>query len=153
MPYQWASPCGGVPSRREFLLGIAGVMGVAAAGCAKRRVQRPGRTVVRGTVTLDGRPLGGAVMTIVSTANPTEMAGALVKGDGTFLCEDVPIGEVIFGLENDSVRASSGGTLEALPPVPDRYKDWNKSGLKAVIVEKKENVVPLEMTSKPAAAP
>jgi len=126
------------------------VLLAGAVGCGKRRVQRPGRTVMRGTVTIDGKPLGGAVMTIVSTVDPTQMAGVLVQSDGTFVCGDVPIGEVIIGLENDSVRASSGGTLEALPPVPDRYKDWNKSGLRARIVDKKENVVPLELSTKPA---
>lgn len=142
------------PTRRQALRkAFAVAAAVAVAGCGKQRIQRPGRKLMRGTVTLDGKPLGGAVITIVSVADPTRMAGAMVRPDGTFVCGDVPVGEVVIGLENDSVRASSGGTLDSLPPVPDRYKNWTTSGLKAVVVDKKENLVQLDLTSTPPATP
>lgn len=142
---------GRAPSRRAFFE-LAAAAVAAATGCGRARTQRrSGRTEVKGTVTLDGQPLGGAVITIVSVADPERASGALVLADGSYYCDNAPAGAVIIGVENDSVRFAGGEELESLPRVPARYKDWKTSGLKAVLVEKQTTVVPLELSTKPAA--
>lgn len=140
-----------VPSRRAFFR-LAAAAAAVATGCGRTRKQRrSGRTEVKGTVTLDGLPLGGAVITIVSVADPNRASGALVLADGSYYCDNAPAGAVIIGVENDSVRFAGGEALESLPRVPARYKNWKTSGLKAVLVEKQTTVVPLELSTKPAA--
>lgn len=157
---------GRVPSRRRFFR-LAAVAIAVVTGCGRARTQRrSGKTEVKGTVTLDGLPLGGAVITIVSVADPNRASGALVLADGSYHCDNAPAGAVIIGVENDSVRSAGAAiigvengsvrfardkSLESLPRVPARYKDWKTSGLKAVLVEKQTTVVPLELSTKPAA--
>lgn len=118
-------------------------------GCGRTAPPRADRAVMRGSVTLDGQPLGGAIVTIVSVADPTRTAGALVRVDGTYRCDDAPVGDVVIGLERPSGRPPSSGKPEPLPPVPKRYKAWATSGLKATVVTGADNVVPLELTSGP----
>lgn len=138
----------GQPRRAFLWLAVA----AAAAGCGRPGPKRRAdRTEIKGTVTLDGQPLGGAVITIVSATDPDRVAGALVLADGSYHCDNVPAGEVIIGIENDSVRLPGGEALATLPPVPARYKNWKTSGLKAVATEKQTSIVPLDLKTKPAA--
>lgn len=137
---------GGRPIGRQLLLAL---VAVAALGCGRAAPQRPDRAVMLGRVTLDGQPLGGAIVTIVSVADPTRTAGALVRGDGTYRCEDAPVGDVVIGLERASGRPPSGGKPEPIAPVPKRYKSWATSGLRATVAAGADNVVPLELTSGP----
>jgi hypothetical protein len=161
-------------SNRRTAACVIGLMLLMAIGCgSEKAADRPETYPVVGTVTLDGSPLEGAVVTLVTDSaggrgatGKTDESGQFVlttfePGDGAIsgtyqvkitqseLPEGVPEGDVEVDLENTAAappteqNASNGASAR----VPDQYADPGRSGLTAEITEG-ENTLSFELSSQ-----
>jgi hypothetical protein len=110
------------------------------------------RTAAKGTVTLDGKPLPGGSILLVSANDPVFRVSVRIKPDGTFSVEDAPVGPVIVSVETESLR-DFGTPDNPIPkdyvPIPAKYADVKTSGLTATVA-RGEDAPPLvfELKSK-----
>lgn len=116
-------------------------------GCSK-----PNGIEVRGSVSLDGRPLSGAQVKLLPQggdaqtlhAAATDLQGAfVVKDSGDAKTKIVPGKYVVL------VSKVTGGMGSAVNEVPDFYNDVNKSPLKIEITEAQQELPPFVLKSKP----
>jgi hypothetical protein len=127
---------------------------VACGGCGNDRL--PTGTV-RGTVTLDGKPLtAGYVVCTPSTGGRGAKGGIHV--DGTFeLYTDQPGDGVVTGHHRLAVSAfeTAGETARSpeestrKPLVPARYMDAGRSGFTVEVVAGEQQEITLSLTSSP----
>lgn len=130
---------------------------VLASGCSDRPTLAP----VKGTVTLDGKPLlSGTVMFEAKGTRPA--TGKIVNGQivevTTYDPNDgLPVGQhnvAVVAIEDASAAAANpgegkapkGNYMSGKSLIPARYNDPNTSGLK-VDITKGENTVELKLTS------
>lgn len=123
-------------------------------GCGKSHEQPT--AVVRGTVTLDGKPVpGGSVMFV-----PAAGRGAVgtIDEQGGYVLSTYDDGDgAIVGTHQIVVFPAKGGVEEeALPsnyvPIPTRYQSIGSSGLEREVVAGEKNVIDLDLTTEPPDA-
>jgi hypothetical protein len=100
---------------------------VALSGCER------GRGDVSGTVTLNGKPLPGGMVTFVADNGQAE--AARIGEDGKYTISNVPAGPArITVVTQQPVRMQGNGKafepLGKYVPIPERYRDPEMSGLK-----------------------
>jgi hypothetical protein len=137
---------------RTVLLAV--VLGAALAGCGS------GQAEVSGTVRYNGKPLThGTIQFLGPDGIP--YAGT-IQADGTF-CVRVPVGQAkvivscvdesklnrltskAAGSQNRTAPASTSAASLSL--IPQRYADWNASGL-TVLVKSGQTVQDIALTSQ-----
>jgi hypothetical protein len=112
--------------------------------CAAREARLPetGATL-EGTVTYGGEKLQFA-MILVQTADAS--ATGRIGDDGRYRVENVPVGEVMIGVNTSAARGdyqskimAAGQVKPATPPkfidVPEKYFDPEKSGVKTTVTK------------------
>lgn len=138
---------------------IKAATAVAAALCLFLSGCGGGGGSVSGTVTLDGNPLKGGVVTFHPVAGGASAIGAVSK-DGTYEVAignelGLPPGEYIVTVDAAETVTSepglAGGPPKPPPPpkriTPDKYANKDTSDLRAT-VKTGSNKIPLELTSR-----
>jgi len=128
---------------------------VLACGCSDRPTLAP----VKGTVTLDGKPLAsGTVM--FETKGARQATGKIVKGEIVEVTTYAPNDGLTVGQHNVAVvsieeaakpgdgKVTKGDYMSGKSLIPAKYNDPNASGLK-VDIKNGENAVELKLTSNP----
>lgn len=104
---------------------------------------------VTGKVTLDGKPLAGAIIAFYPEHG--RMATALIEKDGTY---EMKYTEGVLGTKlGPNTVHFSWQTGDSGPAIPERYGDHSEL---SVEIEKKDNVFDFDLTSTPpedSAAP
>ena len=105
-----------------------------AAGCSQGGVKKQ---TIEGTVSYKGVPLQSGILRFVGTGGA--FATAPIHSDGTFTITDVMPGEVQVGImeapQSSSSSDGKGGARKRSAPLPAKYKDPERSGLKYTITE------------------
>ena len=146
---------------------IAGII-LSMASCSERNPRAEGLVPVSGTITLDGAPLGQAMISLhrlddrpiqggsaVSDANGSFAINMFAKGDGTFPGDyqvtvikelmTYPISdEEILRREREGLDLPSG-TIQSL--IPERYRSPETSGLTLTVPPRGIRTVTLELQS------
>jgi hypothetical protein len=134
-------------SGKAILIGGCLVLSlVVAVGCGKTGPRmEAGRGPVRGTITIDGKPLLGGTIFIVSAKDPMYQAAVSIKPDGTFSVADAPTGDVVVAVDNESQKFNNP---KAYVPLPAKYKNAKTSGVKATIGKDASEGLKIELKSK-----
>jgi hypothetical protein len=147
---------------RWVLVALVGVLGASACGCGS---EKPKLAKVRGTVTIDGRPLPRGTI-VFESKGQRAATGNVVDGEivevTTFKPGDgCPVGDhkvaVRATQEAASAEVSHPGEAKALPAnymggrslIPPTYSASDTSGLTATVTGG-DNALRFELTSAPA---
>jgi len=123
---------------------------VSATGCGG------GKGSVSGTVKFKGEPLPGGQVTFASEAGDKPVVNSGISADGKYKVESLPAGSAQVGvktippppkaagpMQGKGLDPSLGGGAAATPgkyvPIPTKYADPTKSGLKCTVVGGKES--------------
>ncbi|MBN1855293.1 MAG: hypothetical protein JW829_21360 [Pirellulales bacterium] len=98
-------------------------------GCRPKEYIREDRATLSGTVTYDNAPLPAGVMSLISKENRQIRHNTMIE-DGRYSTPSAPLGELIITIETVSIQF---GNAAAYVPIPDRYRDPDKSGLTAEV--------------------
>ena len=134
------------------------LLAVFAAGC------EPGTGSLSGTVTFKGQPLPGGIVAVVCSDG--RVADSKIAPDGTYSIEYAPAGDLkvkvitqppVSGMKSPNpmarnVRRDPGSRSEPFAPlggyvpIPERYRDAERSGLSCAVVKGKQTTydIPLE---------
>ncbi len=121
---------------------------VAIAGCG-RRAHELETSPVRGTITLDGKPVTSGYI-VVPTARG-KMASARIEPDGSFVFMTYRKGDgVQVGTHPVTVSEVPRDEYSSVPPelrvaIPERYKSAGTSGLMVEVKAGEKKVVKFEM--------
>jgi hypothetical protein len=99
-------------------------------GCGRRAVIESNRVPISGRVTLDGKPLPGGSITLISTDNAAFSVTAVIRSDGGFSVADAPRGSVHAAIETESVVVGNPDNYVA---IPQKYAHPETSALTATI--------------------
>jgi hypothetical protein len=117
-----------------------GLLTACVVGCSNGGVKK---VTIAGTVTHKGEPLRSGILRVVSTGG--EFATAPIRADGTFTLTDVVPGEVQVGIMSEPQSSSSsdgkGRPAARQVPIPAKYQDPQKSGLKYTIAATSQPLV------------
>ena len=112
------------------------VFGMALAllvGCGGPQVG-----TVSGTVTLDGRPVGGGTISFVSPSG--NVVTASIQSDGTYVADNVLPGEVLVSVappppqeDRQAKKQAKRAVSRPSGPWPERYGNPARSGLKCTV--------------------
>jgi hypothetical protein len=121
-----------IMSKRLIVSGVCVLLGLLIAlGCGKRKPQmEAGRGPAVGTITIDGKPLRGGTIFLVSAKDSMYRVAITIKSDGTFSVADAPTGDVLVAVDNESQKFNNPDNYT---PIPKKYRDAKTSGLKATI--------------------
>lgn len=97
---------------------------LAVLGCSGDRT-----VTIRGTVTCQGQPLRSGVVALHGPEGA--YAAGPIQADGSFVVTGVAPGEVKVAIRE--VRAGSKAPVAEGPPVPEKYRDPEKSELRYTI--------------------
>ena len=136
----------------------AAALCLLVGGCDQKSTG-PGGGTVTGTVTLDGNPLQGGLVTFHPAAGGPEAIGP-VRKDGTYELQigndkSIPAGEYLVTVDAAELSIDQEGAPDKGPPqpppkpkriTPDKYANRNTTDLK-VTVKAGANKVPLELKS------
>jgi hypothetical protein len=119
---------------------------LSLGGCGGRGSTHEGcRGPATGTVTINGKTLGGGSITFVRIDDPTYRVVAPLRPDGTFSVADAPLGRVRVAVETESTRVGDPGSYT---PIPEKYGKPDTSGLTATIEEQAGKSILVELTSR-----
>jgi hypothetical protein len=120
---------------------------VVALGCPKSGPRmESGRGAAKGTITLDGQPVRGGTIFLVSAKDSRYQVAVTIKSDGTSSVADSPTGEVLVAIDNESQKFNNP---QAYVPIPAKYKDIKTSGLKLTVgADQGEGGLKIELKSK-----
>jgi hypothetical protein len=119
---------------------------LSLGGCGGRGSTREGcRGPVTGTVTIDGKTLGGGSITFVCIDDPKYRVVAPLRGDGTFSVADAPLGRVRVAVETESTRVGNPGSYTR---IPEKYGKPDTSGLTATIDKQSGQPIVIELVSR-----
>ena len=105
---------------RLLLLLLATVL----AGCGAKQQVDENRTVVAGTVTINGKPIPAGTILFESPEAGTATSAGI--SDGRYRSDRVPIGKNVVGIDTASVKYGNPAKFVA---IPDKYADSGTSGL------------------------
>lgn len=112
-------------------------------GCHHRSSIENTRVAVKGTVTLDGKPLTGGSILFVLADNNKMMVRTMIQPDGTFSVADAPQGKAIVSVDTEICRM---GNPAAYMPIPAKYRNMKTSGLIVEIGKKDgDQEIPIEL--------
>lgn len=123
-----------------------------AIGCGKPAYQLE-TAQVRGTVTLDGRPLPSGYVVVLTTRG--RMASGKLRPDGTFELTTYKEGDgAQVGTHPVVVNEVPPDELSSIPtqnrvPIPARYATAGTSGLQVIVKPGEDNVLDLNLTTLP----
>jgi hypothetical protein len=114
---------------------LAAVLAVAMLGCSTgtRPVIPNSGITVEGTVTYGKDKIPAALVIFVGTDSSVT---AMIGEDGRYKADNVPLGEVSIGVNTKAAEGMShspGYKGPKVIPVPAKYHDPSKSGLKTTI--------------------
>ena len=98
------------------LLAVAGC--IACVGCWGKAPPPSTSAIAAGLATIDGQPITGGMITLVSAENPRKRATGILRPDGTFRLAGSPIGESYVIIDTTSVQM---GDPSAYMPLPRKY--------------------------------
>jgi hypothetical protein len=102
-------------------------------GCTKKAQKvETNRSLATALVTLDGKPLPGGNVTIISAKDPIFRTTATIGPDGLFVIGDAPTGEVLIAIDTEPIRVFNP---KQYVPIPAKYADVRTSGLTANITK------------------
>jgi hypothetical protein len=99
---------------------------IACCGCGGGQQVIEGRTIVSGTVTLDGAPLKGGSITFTSREDSILSKTVNIGSDGKYQTDRAPTGKSGISIETESLQF---GNAAAYVPIPARYTSPATSGL------------------------
>jgi hypothetical protein len=99
---------------------------IACCGCGGGEQMIEGRTIVSGTVTLDGQPLRGGAITFSSRENSILATTVNIESDGKYRTDRAPTGKSSVSIETESLQF---GNPAAYVPIPAKYSSAATSGL------------------------
>jgi hypothetical protein len=99
---------------------------MACCGCGGSQQVIEGRTIVSGTVTLDGTPLKGGSITFTSREDSILSKTVNIGSDGKYQSDRAPTGYSGISIETESLQF---GNAAAYVPIPGRYTSAATSGL------------------------
>jgi hypothetical protein len=95
-------------------------------GCRDAQPAIEGRTIVTGTVTLDGEPLRGGTVTFTSKENSILSTATNIRAGGKYRTDRAPAGKSLVTIETESLQWGNAG---AYIPIPSKYSNPASSGL------------------------
>jgi hypothetical protein len=135
---------------------LACALGIVSSSCS-RKGSTPSGPIISGKVTLKGAPVTGGSMTFLpQKGSPTLIT---IMPDGTYKASGVPTGEILVGIETESIRGKAPkdgkltdpGVISKPPsgvpgtapmavyvPIDKKYADPKTSGLTVTISEQPE---------------
>ncbi len=136
---------------RNTWMAIAGIL-IGCCGCGQGGADAPTLAECTGTVSYDGKPVAGAVVTFVVEKSPISVA--TTNSSGKFIVttggrKGAPVGMAKVGIAKASPMAENAASMkpedmrtmqvEAMgkkvetqkPPIPTKYANPNQSGLTA----------------------
>jgi hypothetical protein len=125
--------------KRFISIGCIAVCLSVLAGCGPNRAQREGRAVVSGTVTFNGKPVPGGIITFLSPSGAT--AGGMLRSAGNYYIEDAPIGKNKVTVDPEAIKPELGSRYVQVPP---KYLKPDMTDLK-VTIEAGENRADFEL--------
>ncbi len=99
---------------------IAAAVISGCLGCAGEKPADPTSAIAIGTATIDGKPITGGMITILSADNRSRRASGVLRPDGTFRLAGSPIGACRVVIDTTSIRI---GDPSSYMPVPVKYHD------------------------------
>jgi hypothetical protein len=111
------------------------------AGCGSEQPSDPNRATVSGSVTFDGKPLPGGVITFALADG--NIASTVSINQGQYSTSRVPIGLNQVMIETDSLRF---GAPQLHTPIPAKYSDPSQSGFEVDIKPGANENVNFEMS-------
>jgi hypothetical protein len=136
-------------------LSLPAALAVVAVGC-RYKPDLPPTAEVSGSVTLDGRPLNGAMIQFVPDAQKgTKGASGVAASDekGHFHVTTAGVKGALVGSHKIRVeaRAKPKNETDTMPAslIPAKYNDPGTSGLRTDVKADQKNVVDLPLKSKP----
>lgn len=93
-------------------------------GCnQKAKPHDANRETASGIVTLDGKPIGGGSVTLISVKDPTCRMTAMIRPDGHFSVANAPSGEVKIGVNTEIAKI---GNPAGYVKIPEKYSNPEK---------------------------
>lgn len=99
------------------------------AACNRPSI-RPGRAAVSGSTNYKGQPLPAGIVMFLSENDPTLYGSTIIRPDGTYSMNDVPIGDVWVSIDT---RPALEGGPESFIRIPLKYSKGQTSGLRYTI--------------------
>jgi hypothetical protein len=78
--------------------------GCGSAGGHRNDAPPPSGATLSGKVTFNGAPLGGGTVNVVSKTDKLKSAQGSIDRNGNYEVKNAPIGEVMIGVETESIR-------------------------------------------------
>src|SRR5262245_7817127 len=100
-------------SSKPFCALIAVAVCATFLGCGPKRAVRADRSVVSGTVTYQGKPVTGGVITFTGANSDTE--SGMVRENGSFYVENAPVGENKVTVDPEQIKPELGSRYIKLP--------------------------------------
>ena len=98
-------------------------------GCGGGSSIEESRTALSGTVTVNGQPLPGGSVSIVSAEDPRFRVTTMIQEGGAFSVANAPRGAVKLAVETESLKL--GAPPEVYIEIPRHYADADTSTLTA----------------------
>jgi len=116
--------------RMALLLAAMGLFLVVVGCGAPAQYENPERSTVEGTLTLDGSPVGGALISFIAADDMRKSTAAISSPDGTFTAQRVPRGKVVVSVTTENLKEGPDGpTPPGFLAVPKKYWNPETSGL------------------------
>jgi hypothetical protein len=129
----------------KFCVYSLAVSVIACCGCGASQQAIEGRTIVSGTVTLDGQPLKGGSITFTSREDSILSKTVNIGSDGKYQTDRAPTGKSGISIETESLQF---GNAAAYVPIPARYTSPATSGLEVELKPGENENVDFALESK-----
>lgn len=128
----------------DFLIAILLLACCGLVGCSGPK-QPPNRAIAKGVVRLNGTPLKGGTVHLELAGDTVRQTDCLINGDGTFIVDNVPVGEILVAVETESLK--HGGDMSTYTAIARRYADVKTSGIKHT-TQLGENEIVVDLENK-----
>jgi hypothetical protein len=107
------------------LRALALALGVLATGCGG---------TLSGKIAYEGTPLRGGTVTFV-TEDGKARASGVIRPDGTYSADNVPVGTVLVSVETESARDQPAGVApeSRYVPIPRHLRNPRQSGVRLTV--------------------